>query len=222
MQQPKSRGSVRAAWIAAALTAVVVIPLGLLAGTDWEPLIEVDMAVGDELVVPGRGTDVGVLRFLTELGGAAVRLAVLVALAGWLAWRRRWRLVAFVVASGALVGPLNELLKASYNRPRPPYDTVDTSGFSYPSGHAAGAAATATVLVVVFWPVLSRPWRLLLLGLAITVVTVVGYTRVALGAHFASDVVAGWCVGVAWAVLLAVVLHVWPGQPAALSAPRGR
>ena len=41
-------------------------------------------------------------------------------------------------------------------------------------------------------------------------VAVVGYTRVALGAHFASDVVAGWCVGITWVLLLAV-LRVWLG-----------
>jgi undecaprenyl-diphosphatase len=61
---------------------------------------------------------------------------------------------------------------------------------------------------VVFWPVLSRAARLVLVVLAAVGVAVVGYTRVALGAHFASDVLAGCCVGITWILLLAVVLRV--------------
>lgn len=64
-------------------------------------------------------------------------------------------------------------------------------GPSYPHGHVAGAAAVATILTVVFWPVLSRAGRLLRVVLAVVGVIVVGYTRVALGAPFTSDLVAG-------------------------------
>jgi undecaprenyl-diphosphatase len=66
-------------------------------------------------------------------------------------------------------------------------------------------------VLVVFWPVLSRAGRLVLVVLAAVGVAMVGYTRVALGAHFASDVVAGWYVGITWILLLAVVLRVWLG-----------
>jgi membrane-associated phospholipid phosphatase len=222
MGQTAPPGRVRAAWVAAALALVVVLPLGLLAGANWEPLVDADVAVSDEVVVPGRGNDVDVLRFLTEGGGASVRVAVLAPLAGWLVWQRKWRLLVLVVASGALVGAVNELLKSIFDRPRPSYGgTIEAPGYSYPSGHASGTAAMVTVLVLVFWPVISRAWRWVFAALAITAASVVGYTRVALGMHFTSDVVAGWCVGVAWVLLLAVVLHVWPGQPDALP-PRPR
>jgi membrane-associated phospholipid phosphatase len=217
MEELEPQGRIRGAWLAAALTVAVVLPLGLLTVAHWEPLIELDMAVSDELFVPGRGTDVDVLLLLTGAGGAMVRVAVLAPLAGWLVWRRRWRLVLLVVAGGALVGALNEVLKEIFDRPRPSYEgTLEAEGFSYPSGHASGTAATATVLLVVFWPVLSRAGRLVLVTVAVAVVAVVGYTRVALGVHFATDVVAGWCVGVAWVLLLAAVLEVWPGQRGAV------
>jgi membrane-associated phospholipid phosphatase len=118
---------------------------------------------------------------------------------------------------GELVGPLNLLLKAIFDRARPSYDgTIAMGGFSYPSGHAASAAALGTILLLVFWPVLSRAGRLVLVVLMIVGVAVVGYTRVALGANFLSDVVAGWSVGIAVILLLAVMLRVWPGQPDAL------
>jgi PAP2 superfamily len=141
------------------------------------------------------------------------RLLVLAPLAVWLAWRRRWRLVVLVVVGGALVGPLNHVLKVIFNRPAVIRRDHRQGGPSYPSGHAAGAVAVATILLVVFWPVLSRAGHLLLVVLAVVGVIVVGYTRVALGAPFTSDVVAGWCVGIAWILLLAVALRVWLGQP---------
>lgn len=200
---------------------MVVAPLGLLlTSVDWDPLVDADAAFSAELVESGRDGDVDVLRALTAIGGAPVRAAVLAPVAAWLAWRRRWRLVVFVVAGGALVGAVNELLKRVFDRPRPAFDAaVDASGFSYPSGHASGTAATATVLVLVFWPVLTRAGRCVSIVLAVVAAAVVGYSRVALGVHFGTDVVAGWCVGVAWVLLLAVALRVWPGQPAALTKP---
>jgi undecaprenyl-diphosphatase len=200
--------------VAAALAILVVIPLGLLAHTGWAPVIEVDQAVSDEFVVPGRGIGVDILRVLTAAGLPMARLLILAPLAVWVARSRRWRLFWLVVVGGALVGPLNHVLKVIFDRPRPDYDgTIEVDGLSYPSGHAAGAAAVATILLVVFWPLLSRARRLMLVVLAAVGVAVVGYTRVALGAHFASDVIAGWCVGIAWILVLAVVLRVWLGQP---------
>jgi membrane-associated phospholipid phosphatase len=217
MEQSGPRGRVRAAWVAAALAAVVVLPLGLLISAGWEPLIGVDVAISDELVVPCRDDEGDVLRVLTGGGNAAIRVLVLAPLAGWLAWQHKWRLLVLVVAGGALVGAVNELLKSIFDRPRPSYDgNIEANGYSYPSGHASGTAAMVTVLVLVFWPVVSRAWRWVFVALAIAAAVVVGYTRVALGVHFTSDVVGGWCLGIAWVLLLAVVLRVWPGLPDAL------
>lgn len=217
----RSRGLVRAAWAATALAALVVLLLGLSTRASWHPLIDVDIAVSDELVVPGRGTEVDLLRVLTEWGGAIGRLLVLGPLAGWLAWQRRWRLVAFVIIGGGLVGLFNLLLKAIFNRPRPSYPgTIQVQESSIPSGHSAGAAAVTTVLVLVFWPVLSRGGRGALLLFTAGAAAIVGYTRIALGVHYVSDVVAGWCVGAGWVLVVAVVLRVWPGQPGTLGSER--
>lgn len=205
---------IRAVWVAAVLGVLVVIPLGLLARVGWAPLIGVDLAVSDAMVVPGRGIGVDILGVLTAGGLPMARLLVLGPLSVWLAWRGSWRLFWLVVIGGLLVGPLNYVLKVIFDRPRPDYDgTIEMYGLSYPSGHAAGAAAVATILVVVFWPLLTRAGRLRLVVLAIVGAAVVGYTRIALGAHFASDVLAGWSVGIAWILLLAVGLRVWLAQP---------
>jgi membrane-associated phospholipid phosphatase len=65
---------------------------------------------------------------------------------------------------------------------------------------------------LVFWPLLSRAWRGVLFALAAIAVVAVGYSRVALGVHYTSDVVAGWCVGVGWVLVVAVLLRVWPDR----------
>jgi undecaprenyl-diphosphatase len=72
-----------------------------------------------------------------------------------------------------------------------PLGLLLATGYSYPSGHASGTAAMVTVLVLVFWPVVSQARRWVFAALAIAAAAVVGYTRVALGVHFSSDVVAG-------------------------------
>lgn len=196
---------------------VVVILLGALVRAVWPPLIEADADGSEALVVPGSGAEIDVLRVLTAAGLPEARLALLGPLALWLSFRRRGRLVLFVVIAGALIGPINTLVKLAVDRARPAHEgTIEMAGLSFPSGHSAGAAVLAAVLVVVFWPVLGPTRRRLLVGVGIAGAVVVGYTRVALGAHFPSDVVAGWSIGVAWVLILAVVLHVWPGQWGAL------
>jgi membrane-associated phospholipid phosphatase len=215
------RGARRAPVVGAALLLLVVLPLGLAVHAGWQPLLHLDRSVSDALVVPGRGRDVDVLRVLTAAGLLKVRFVVLVPLAIWLVAVRRWQLATFVVVAGFGVSPVNGLLKILFGRQRPSYDdTIDVGGLSFPSGHSSGAAALAAILVIAAWPLLVGGWRRVWVALAALVTTVVGYTRIALGAHFLSDVIAGWSYGIAWVLLLAALLQVWPGQPGAF--PRRR
>lgn len=214
-------GPRRALWAAAGLVLLVVLPLGLAVRAGWNPLLDLDRAVSDALVVPGRGTDVDVLRVLTAAGLVLARVVVLLPLVAWLAVLRRWQLVAFVVVGGIGVSPMNRLLKDVFDRPRPSYaGTIDMGEPSFPSGHSSGAAALAALLVVLAWPALVGVWRRVWVGLAVVGMVVVGFTRIALGAHFLSDVVAGLGFGVAWVLVLAVLSGVWPGQLGALARSR--
>lgn len=216
-----SRGARRAAWLSVAGLLFIVLPLGLAVRAGWQPLLDLDKSVSDTLVVPGRGTDVDVLRLLTTAGSFFGRVVVIVPLAIWFALLRRWQLLVFVIVAAIGISPLNGFLKVVFDRDRPVYDdTIRIGGLSFPSGHASGAAALAAMLVVLAWPVLAGRWRVAWVTLAAATVLTVGYTRIALGAHFLSDVVAGWTVGITWVLLLAVLLGVWPAQPGALR-PRG-
>ena len=137
----------------------------------------------------------------TRLGDTFVRVAVSLIALGALLARRRWLAGAglFVTVGGAF--GLNALAKALVARPRPdPLPHLDAvNGPGFPSGHAAGAAALAFGLA--FYLVPPR-WRGRAVAGGLVFMLLVGLSRVALGVHWPSDVVAGWCEGAGWALVI--------------------
>lgn len=141
---------------------------------------------------------------LTALGGGPFLTLLTFAVAGFLVASRKWGMAAFVViaiAGGALAG---NLLKWIFVRARPDLVphlvTVDSA--SFPSAHAMNSAVTFLTLGVL----LSRTQedgrlKAYLLGTALVLTLIVGFSRVYLGVHWPTDVVAGWAVGAAWAIL---------------------
>ncbi len=144
-------------------------------------------------------------RDLTALGGVACLCLLTTFVAGFLLLRRRYAALALLLL--AIVGGLllSTLLKGRYDRPRPsvvpPYRSeVATS--SFPSGHSMLSAVVYLTLGALLAR-LVEPLRLKLyfLGLAMLLSFLVGLSRVYLGVHYPSDVLAGWAAGLAWAVL---------------------
>jgi YegS/Rv2252/BmrU family lipid kinase len=132
--------------------------------------------------------------------------AVLLAIAAFAAWRRERRVAGWIVVSGVIVIGGNALLKLAFQRPRPSWDEplYEPGGWSFPSGHAAGAGVLAAVLVLLTIVLTGRGWkRRLLITAWVVLGLVIGVSRILLGVHYLSDVVAGWCVGVA------VTVGVW-------------
>jgi membrane-associated phospholipid phosphatase len=89
-------------------------------------------------------------------------------------------------------------------------------GYSFPSGHAFNIAVVATVMVFLLWPLLSRTGRRVAVSIAVVVVLVVGLDRLMVGAHFPSDVLAGYVLGVG------ITFSSWLGfigKKAATSSP---
>jgi len=161
----------------------------------------------------------GAWRFLALAGGSAGLGVVL--LAGCvLAWRRggpRW--LAFLIGAYAGTQVLFWSMKLVVDRPRPPpsLQLATVGSPSYPSGHAAIATAVAAALVIAAArarrPLVRRP----LLALLVALPPVVGLSRIALGVHWATDVVGGALLGLGWVLLLAAL--VLPDHPA--GAERG-
>lgn len=147
-------------------------------------------------------------RDFTALGGVGVLTLLTVAVAGFL-WLRRQRHSAwFLVLSVSTGIVLSQVLKSVFDRPRP--DLVPHGSHvytaSFPSGHSMMAAIVYLTLAVLVTRSLDR-WALkvYVMFLAISATLMVGVSRVYLGVHWPSDVLAGWIVGAAWALLCAMV-----------------
>ena len=144
---------------------------------------------------------VSVLRVFTDFGSGEWIGIVMFGLVLFLAWKRLWpSLVMLIVAvPGGML--LNEWVKILVHRQRPFLDGpfVDWSGYSFASGHTIGATLLYGALLLFVLPSLKvRHWRLLSILSAILLVTMVGFSRIALGAHFLTDVIAAVVFGIIW------------------------
>jgi undecaprenyl-diphosphatase len=145
------------------------------------------------------------MKAITWLGSTAVVIPLTLAVAAWLLWRRRWWLAAFLAASVAGASLLSAIAKYVIDRDRPPESLrlQHPVGSAFPSGHSTQAAATYLALAfVVFALTDRRAVRLVTSIAAALVVFAVGISRVYLGVHWATDVIAGWLLGVTWVVSL--------------------
>jgi undecaprenyl-diphosphatase len=145
-----------------------------------------------------------IMRDLTALGGTAILTLATFAVAGFflLRGKRASALYLLVAVGGGLL--LSTLGKEFFARPRP--DLVPHGSFvhtaSFPSGHSMLSAVTYLTLgVLVARTLPQRRLKVYVLGLAALVTILVGISRVYLGVHWPSDVLAGWLAGVVWACL---------------------
>jgi len=200
--------------VGGALLAVLAVPFSLillLVEDKWDPLVDLDTQARDSLhsyalAHPGFATT---MRVFSDLGSAVAWQVITVAIVVWLlAWRRRPALAVFVVVTIAGSSLLNSLVKVAVNRARPvvPEPLLHEPGMSFPSGHAQAAMVGYTVILILFLPMLTGGWRRVLVGAAVFMVLAIGFSRVALAAHYVSDVLAGFVLGLAWVVLTVTIL----------------
>ena len=144
------------------------------------------------------------MRDLTALGSVVVLATITLAAAAYLvlAGKRHAALFLLVAVGGGIV--LGFALKAVFERPRPDLVAHAARVFtaSFPSGHSLMAAVTYLTLGALLARVEPRRrLKLYLIGLAVVVSLAVGISRVYLGVHWPSDVIAGWALGASWAML---------------------
>lgn len=176
--------------------------LGLVVA-GWPPLRRADVTVDDQLnswVAPRPAVST-LWRTVTD-ALQPLTWEVLGALAAVLFWRARRRKIAFFVLV-AIFGTVAwyDIVKAAVGRVRPtvPVPLLHASGASFPSGHAMMSAVAMSLVAIGAWTVL----RGLFLRLAVTAVAVliaagVAFSRLALGAHYLSDVLGAWLLAGAW------------------------
>lgn len=199
-----------------AVCAAVVALLGVGVGTGFAPLRHLDTTVS-EAVYAGddrsRVLDV-LLEVLTAPGLSVFRYVVALPVLIWLVRRRDWRTVVWLVVTAVFIRHLTSALKEYFDRVRPAFEDggAQYGSFSFPSGHSSGIATLVTGGLLLAWPFLAPAGRRRWAVLGALLVLLVGLTRMWLGVHYLSDVVAGWALGIGWTVLTAVVFGVVPAR----------
>lgn len=139
---------------------------------------------------------------LSALGGVAVLAAIGLVVAGFLLIQKRYMAAMFLLTAQAGGLAVSQGLKHYFARERPPevYRAVEVVNASFPSGHAMlSAVAYLTLGAVVAQALPRRREKIYVMAVAVLLALIVGFSRIYLGVHWATDVMAGWCVGGAWA-----------------------
>ncbi|MEU0133133.1 phosphatase PAP2 family protein [Streptomyces sp. NPDC006296] len=203
-------GSAAVAAVAAVLFGVVLV----LVESGWHPLRRLDAGAARWLnrTALDHPAWTGTLRFFSDVVWDPVTLRAAVALLTlWLLHRRAWRLAAWSAVTAVAGGLIGLLAKTVVERARPvlPDPVAHAPGFSFPSGHAMTATTSFAILLLVLLPLVRRGLRPLLWAVAVVSVLGVGFTRVALGVHWFSDVAGGWTLGLAVVALTGWSFGAW-------------
>ena len=147
---------------------------------------------------PGLTAATGVALFVSAIGSTQIALLVAAAATAVLAVLRHWHGVLMVVVSVAASQVLVQGIKHVVERPRPDAEDqlVHAAGFSFPSGHSATSMAVYATLTFLLIRAVDRDRVRIAVGVAGgLVVLAVGLSRVFLGVHYPTDVLAGWLTG---------------------------
>jgi membrane-associated phospholipid phosphatase len=199
------------------LQSIAAFALLALAYATRNPTVEIDVWLANALHANAVPSATTALAAVTMFGSTLV-LALVAATAGaYLIVRGRGRDAALLGI--ALVGAqlLGWVLKAIFERPRPSFeDPVATAGwFSFPSGHALSSIALYGALAYVFAGRRGPSWgRILGLGALALLVAAIGFSRLYLGVHYLTDVLAGYSAGVALLLITIGLLHARSHRPA--------
>jgi membrane-associated phospholipid phosphatase len=133
---------------------------------------------------------------LAYVGGTKV-IGPVSAVLAFVLWKRSFLSARFFVVAVLGAAVLNVIMKSAFHRPRPELwpRLMQQSGASFPSGHSMYSAAFVTALILLAWNTRFR-WLALVLGTLFTLL--IGWSRVELGVHYPTDVLAGWLTGLAW------------------------
>jgi len=184
------------------VAAAVFTILLILVRLRWAPLESVDRGAAARIndLVAGNSALVSVVKAVTWLGSDGVLWTVVGVAAVILAIRKRWRLAAYLLVTAASALVLDPVLKSVVGRLRPvvAHPIAHGTGASFPSGHALGSIVCYGALFLVFLPATRGVWRRVFTGGIVTLIALIGISRLLLGVHYVSDVLGGWALGITW------------------------
>lgn len=184
------------------VTLAAMLGFGALAEevADREELTEFDQQLAISLHQNGTIDQVGIFKVITYFGDYQWLVCVALAVSLILLVSRRWLLLIGWVVALTGSGFLNAMLKALFQRGRPVFANpwLTEPGWSFPSGHAMGsfvAYGMLAYILIVAWRV---PFPRTIVTLSVGLVLAIGFSRIYLGVHFFSDVVAGYAAAMMW------------------------
>ncbi|MBC7304550.1 MAG: phosphatase PAP2 family protein [Nocardia sp.] len=158
---------------------------------------------------------------ITDLGDTLSMIILAVVTLGWFLLRRNLPVAALIAITSLGAGVLVWVIKRLVGRHRPPEASrlVFEPSLSYPSGHTLGSTVVVGIVAIVLIPQLSQRWvRVAATVPAVVFPIAVGLSRIYLGVHWTTDVLAGWIIGLMWLVLCVTAFtRVRCSQPTAIT-----
>jgi membrane-associated phospholipid phosphatase len=190
--------------IAAFLSSVALFGFLAQAYLTRDATVQVDIRLANALNANAVSSATTAFEAVTTLGSTSVLALVAATAVAYLVHRRRGRDTALLVVALAGAQLVTWILKAALERPRPSFDepVATADWFSFPSGHASNSLALYGALAYVFAGRSSRPVRAVVLAGLTLLVAAIGFSRVYLGVHYLTDVIAGYSAGLAWLLLV--------------------
>ncbi|KAA0977731.1 phosphatase PAP2 family protein [Pseudomonas sp. ANT_J28] len=225
IQRLRSWAGTHDTWLSRSLTHLLdpsrpearalALPTVLLVGAAWlffgiledvvtgDPLLLADSAIYHTLqdlrTAPGDAAMIAI----TELGDTTVVMTVMIVVVLWLMWKRAWRTAAYWLVAIAGASALNTVIKVALHRARPGELLYSGwSAFSFPSGHSTVNVVLYGFLAFLIAREIRPAWRLAVALGAATLIFLIAFSRLYLGAHWLSDVLGGLAFGSAWLALL--------------------
>jgi len=194
--------------IASAITTIPFILICLTAMIDVDFLTVIDQNIGQHLYQWGPAPFTTFVQSFTLIGNAQGIIPLTMIIAGIFYYiSQKWQVLLWIVFTILVgVGPVVDLFKNIIQRARPSYVThlVDQGGYSFPSGHATGAVLAWGSLAFLIWYYFKDKYpkmMLYLIGFTIFMVVAISASRLYLGVHYLSDIIAGWSIGATWLTL---------------------
>lgn len=146
-----------------------------------------------------------IFMFFTTLGNVEYMLPITLVILAYLLYKRRRHsaLILFFGVGGAAAA--NLVLKSLFHRDRPAFwqSLITETGYSFPSGHAMLSAALVLCIIAIIWRTKWRVPAIIIGGLGIVMI---GLSRLYLGVHYPTDIIAGWSVSAIWVGIVVIVM----------------
>jgi len=177
------------------ITLFVLVWLGVYLQADWIGLID---EIGRQILFGWIKNDLSYFFLAIAAIGDIFITAVLLLITTIMIWIKNKRLsiwvFSVVVFSGGIIP---QILKYIVARPRPEYGLYTRGGYSFPSGHATGATVFYGMLIILALMCLKKSrQRGIFVSIAATLIILIGWSRIYLGVHYTSDVIAGIFLGI--------------------------